>query len=80
MRRSDGRRYLPDRPAWSYGSWDGSEYLMLQKSAAMSFRERLQWLEAAVELAQACRRKTENDSSPAKNHCRQPKQNQDSRN
>lgn len=51
MKRTDGRRYLFEKPPWDAASWDGAEYEMLRRSAAMTFRERLEWLEAIAELA-----------------------------
>lgn len=52
MRVTDGRKILPALPEWEYATWRGAAYLALEKSAAMTFRERLEWLENAAELAE----------------------------
>ena len=51
MKKTDGRRFLPDLPPWEYATWAGAEYAMLKHCAAMTFRERLQRLENAAELS-----------------------------
>ncbi len=52
MRITDGRKKLPVLPEWNYATWAGAEHLTLEKSAAMTFRERLVWLENAADLAE----------------------------
>jgi hypothetical protein len=52
MKKTDGRKILKNLPGWESGSWEGAEYNALQKSAGMTFRERLHWLEEASELAE----------------------------
>ena len=55
MRRTDGRKILPDIPAWETVTWEGAEYAVLKAGAAMTFRERLEWLENAAALHDAFR-------------------------
>ena len=53
MRMSDGRRELPPGDAWESATWEGAARSVLRRSAAMTFRERLQWLEEVSHLAEA---------------------------
>jgi hypothetical protein len=54
MKRTDGRKNLTLlRDAWDAATWDGIERAMLEKSAAMTFRERMIWLEQAWETVNA---------------------------
>ena len=50
------------KDAWDAATWDGAERAMLEKSAAMTFRERLIWLEQASELANSLRKSTNSRS------------------
>jgi hypothetical protein len=53
MKTSDGRREVPPGDDWESGTWEGAARATLRRSAAMTFRERLQWLEEATRLAVA---------------------------
>jgi len=53
MKTSDGRRELPPGDDWESATWEGAARATLRRSAAMTFRERLQWLEEATQLAVA---------------------------
>jgi hypothetical protein len=55
MKTTDGRKILKNVPAWQSVTWEGAERLMLQKSAEMTFRERLMWLEEAAKLSSVIR-------------------------
>ncbi|HPQ41044.1 MAG TPA: hypothetical protein PLV45_11790 [bacterium] len=56
MKKSDGRRTLPDLPEWEYGTWRGAQYLSLKRSASLTFRQRLEWLEDASRLVRSLRK------------------------
>jgi len=49
MRKTDGRKSISSLSSWHYVTWKDAERLMLEKSAAMTFRDRLLWLEQASE-------------------------------
>lgn len=53
MKVTDGRRVLPPVPKELEGTWEGAEWEYLRWSAAMTFRERMMWLEEASEFAAA---------------------------
>lgn len=47
----DGRRVLPPLPPWEAATWEGARYEALRTMAAMTFRERLEWMIVVQELA-----------------------------
>ncbi|MBN1356494.1 hypothetical protein JXA40_09575 [bacterium] len=50
MKKSDGRKRLPEQPVWQSVTWSGAEREMIRISASMTFRQRLEWLEEAAFL------------------------------
>jgi hypothetical protein len=50
------------KPEWSFGTAEGSRRAVLEAGKALSFREKLEWLEKAEELSRRMQR-TRRDQS-----------------
>lgn len=46
----DGRYHLPPCPPELVGTFEGTEYEHLRRMAAMSFQERLEWIDETLAL------------------------------
>jgi len=47
---NDGRIFMKPLPPWEAGTFAGAEYEALRRGAAMSFQERLEWIEQVTTL------------------------------
>jgi hypothetical protein len=48
--QNDGRIFMKPLPPWEAGTFAGAEYEALRRGAAMSFQERLEWIEQVTTL------------------------------